>query len=514
MDLLKNLKRYTTFWKTKKFFKRKGISSTDIGLVQNSKLFDAEFYARNYNIIPSNAAEHYCVRGWLEGNQPSVFFNPKFYCEQYPDVSAARTNPLLHYLRYGGAELRSPSPCFDPQLFSSYHPYAVSEHKTPAEICIQEYGDFDWLAKFNKASSISDNAAGFFSQFFDEDYYLSFNQDFDTCQISAYEHFLKYGQFEYRNPCASFDCYFVAKQLKAVHHPGRNVVMELYRRRELLHVLKRTKSVNLHHVPSIVSDRSANLRCNICIHVHCFYIEIFKEIATFLLDLDNVSHLVVTVTKSSDKVYVEQMLANRTNPCDLTVIIVENRGRDIAPFLLASRAIWKQYDVVLHLHTKLSSHVDWGRDWGKYLVWQTIGSRNLARKMHILFSQNKAVGCAYPENYYRIKPYIDADRSDKTMAHYATILEIDQEIVDANEFPAGAMAWYRTVALEKVLSAIAKNDMFDEEANQQDYTLAHSLERLIPMSVTASGFETVVYTTNVRGGFDLGLDHRLSSQES
>lgn len=481
------------------FYTRR-ISRADLALVRNSQLFDAKFYANKYHVKVSSAAKHYCVYGWLEGNQPSVFFDPKHYCEKYPDVLAARTNPLLHYLKYGGSELRSPAPQFDPQLFLDYHPYIGTDHGNPAETCIRKYGNFEWLMKFDRASSISVDAADFFLRYFDENYYLSFNQDIDFSGISAYEHFLRCGQFEYRNPGPAFDCYWVAKLQKIIQHPSRNVVMEIYRHRARYHNSKMSKSVNLYRVPSLELDRRDEPLCSVCIHVHCFYVDIFKEMAAFLLNLDNVSHLVVTVNSQSDKIAVEQMLASRVDFCKLTVMIVENRGRDIAPFLLAASAIWRQYDIVLHLHTKLSSHVEWGRDWGRYLIEQTIGSSNIVKKIQTLFSQNRLLGCAYPENYYRVKPYIDVVRSDRALIRYAAILGVDRKIVDANEFAAGSVAWYRTISLKKVLDVIVDGDMFEEEANQRDYTFAHSLERLMPMSVTALGFSSTVYNTAVRGG--------------
>ncbi len=481
------------------FYNRK-ISRSDLALVRNSRLFDATYYARRYHVKVSKAAKHYCLSGWRRGYEPSEFFDSKHYCDKYPDVLAAETNPLLHYLKYGGNELRSPSPHFDPQLFLDYHAYIVSEYGTPAETCIKEYGNYAWLAKFDRASSISVDAANFFLKYFDENFYRSFNKDVDFDAIGAYEHFLRWGQFEFRNPSPAFDCYWVAKLQEIIHHPSKNIVMETFRHREQYHNLKTSRSVDLPRDPSGGLGWSGKPLCSVCIHVHCFYFDIFEEIASLLLNLENISHLIVTVTNHLDKIAVEQLLVSLVYSCKLTVMIVENRGRDVAPFLLAAAAIWRQYDVVLHLHTKLSSHADWGRDWGRYLIEQTIGSSNLVKKIQILFSQNQSLGCAYPENYYRIKPYIDAVRSDKTMTRYASILGIDREIIDANEFAAGTVAWYRTISLERVLQVIATGDMFEEEANQRDYTLAHSLERLMPMSVIASGFSSAVYSTAVRGG--------------
>jgi hypothetical protein len=44
-------------------------------------------------------------------------FDSEFYRREYPDVAAARMNPLLHYLRHGAAEDRKPHPLFEPGYY-------------------------------------------------------------------------------------------------------------------------------------------------------------------------------------------------------------------------------------------------------------------------------------------------------------------------------------------------------------------------------------------------------------
>jgi hypothetical protein len=45
------------------------------------------------------------------------FFDAAFYCERYPDVTAARMRPLVHYLLHGAAEGRKPNRWFDPDYY-------------------------------------------------------------------------------------------------------------------------------------------------------------------------------------------------------------------------------------------------------------------------------------------------------------------------------------------------------------------------------------------------------------
>ena len=49
-------------------------------------------------------------------------FDPAFYLRKYPDVAAARVNPLRHYLTHGTSEGRKPHPLFDPEYYLRSHP--------------------------------------------------------------------------------------------------------------------------------------------------------------------------------------------------------------------------------------------------------------------------------------------------------------------------------------------------------------------------------------------------------
>ncbi len=49
-------------------------------------------------------------------------FDSVFYLRKYPDLAAARVNPLRHYLRYGATEGRKPHPLFDPEYYLRSHP--------------------------------------------------------------------------------------------------------------------------------------------------------------------------------------------------------------------------------------------------------------------------------------------------------------------------------------------------------------------------------------------------------
>ena len=79
----------------------------DIKLIENSLLFDAEWYCKTYGYGKYlNAAKHYLNIGWNDGKNPSAFFDNSDYLEKNPDVEKAGMNPLLHFEKYGFKEGR------------------------------------------------------------------------------------------------------------------------------------------------------------------------------------------------------------------------------------------------------------------------------------------------------------------------------------------------------------------------------------------------------------------------
>ena len=82
-------------------------TSEDKHVIENSLLFDAQWYCKNYGFGKYlDAAAHYLSVGWREGKDPSKFFSTADYLEKNPDVKSADMNPLLHFEKFGLREKR------------------------------------------------------------------------------------------------------------------------------------------------------------------------------------------------------------------------------------------------------------------------------------------------------------------------------------------------------------------------------------------------------------------------
>jgi len=73
----------------------------EIRIIQQSQLFDKEYYLQQYPDVAKSGIEpvlHYVSSGWKEGRNPNATFSTTNYLVQHPDIAAQRFNPFVHYI--------------------------------------------------------------------------------------------------------------------------------------------------------------------------------------------------------------------------------------------------------------------------------------------------------------------------------------------------------------------------------------------------------------------------------
>lgn len=114
-------------------------STSDIQLIEQSGLFDAEYYYRNNPDVKQsgiNALKHYYFNGWKEGRNTGDLFDENYYLEANPDVKKSKINPLLHYVKYGKNEGRLPRPFTINEVLCSKQAGISSLHQLSTEEAI------------------------------------------------------------------------------------------------------------------------------------------------------------------------------------------------------------------------------------------------------------------------------------------------------------------------------------------------------------------------------------------
>ena len=226
----------------------------------------------------------------------------------------------------------------------------------------------------------------------------------------------------------------------------------------------------------------------IAMQTHVFYEDLITEVVEKTNNIPARFDLYITTTASEKREVIKTYTYTNSNADKVEIAVVENRGRDVLPFLMQMRDVLRQYDYICHIHTKKSLYSGIGDIWRTYLYENLLGSREIVSEIFELLKEGKRFGIVFPENFdlihEKIKWGSDRELCEELMRHIDKHFKIEGEPV----FPAGNMFWARTDAVEKLFALHLRGDVFPEETGQLDGTLTHAIERIWLYLVESQGF--------------------------
>lgn len=242
-------------------------------------------------------------------------------------------------------------------------------------------------------------------------------------------------------------------------------------------MLKSTRSALSHAGNAVGNDL-----CKPCVVIHAWHLSLLDEI------LDRVAErfwarLLITVPEQNHEAAVNALRA-RDIPGE--VLVMENRGRDILPFLrVASMLSAEGFELVLKLHTKKSPHIEQGDQWRKELL-SGLASAGAIDTILAAFASAPNLGMVTADGHrQRVDRFLGSN--SKRMHALGALLGLRPTGQPC--FPAGSMFWARLPALRPILEAPLIASDFEDEGAQIDGTMAHAIERLFGAAVADTGYE-------------------------
>ena len=238
------------------------------------------------------------------------------------------------------------------------------------------------------------------------------------------------------------------------------------------------------------ADRSGPI--SVAVVVHVYYEDTWPDIAGALRGLTVPFDLIVTTVAGRERL-VETI--RRSYP-RADIEIVENRGRDVGPFIaLLERGRLDRYRYVCKIHGKKS--MDGGRRtymgamWRRRLLFDLLGAPGAADAAIAMFERDPSIGMVGPRVFRLPKEGYAADLS--WSSNRAMTLEIAGRMgVPADRFQldffGGTMFWVRPEALKPLRDLGLAADM-PYESGLIDGDLPHAIERVAPTSVVAAGYK-------------------------
>ncbi|TNC12754.1 hypothetical protein FF100_13910 [Methylobacterium terricola] len=448
-------------------------------------LFDTAWYRETYRLGRSEN----CLVDYIYGGHLTRDPHPYFDSDRYRRATTCEgLSPLEHYLTKGSEV--SPCAAFDLGFFAA----AARRHRM-----FDAVKDLPPLVQFivlSKTGPIDPHPL------FSGKFYLEANRNIRTAIVDPFYHYMRSGAREGRQPHPLFEPDFYWEQYP--DRRDRNPLVDYLERFADTTALPRrpgridTTAKPLPSTRTIVNlarwrgtaDRHDNA-LKIGVFAHIYYSDLSDYVVSHTNNIPYNCTIYISTTTFRDAALINETFTKASSH-PFVIRVVPNRGRDIAPLVVAYRDILRDCDYALHIHTKKSKHYDGGFDrWRDYLFEANLGSPDLVRAIvHALAEPH--VGAVAPEHFGPIKPLIQWGGNFETAR---TLLALCGETLAADatlDFPSGSMFWFKPKAMAKLLDLGLDTCHFDPELGQVDGTLAHAIERSFFSFVEMAGLDWVV----------------------
>lgn len=231
----------------------------------------------------------------------------------------------------------------------------------------------------------------------------------------------------------------------------------------------------------------------VTVFVHVHYPEVWEGMCRLLAARMTVPFRLVLTTSHDPRTLA---VPHTTALLGCEVLQVENRGRDILPFLRALAAA-PAAGIGLKLHTKRSPQRQDGAMWLAAVLDSLVprrwplpwGPRGVADVVQRLRADRR-IGLVAPARFaLGVRPWVleNAPGMIRVMNAAGAGPGLAAADLDGAYFAAGSMFWFRHDALAGLLAPAVLN-LFEPEQGQLDFTAAHAIERLFPVEARRRGF--------------------------
>jgi lipopolysaccharide biosynthesis protein len=238
-------------------------------------------------------------------------------------------------------------------------------------------------------------------------------------------------------------------------------------------------------------DHARRAETAVVLHLH--YTETWGVISERLSRIPGAFDLYVTTAPDRESAVRELVLPRFPQA---RIIVYENRGRDMLPFLsVFARIADSGYRRILKVHSKRTVHRSDGDAWREGLLNALLSDAAGITRVFDALDRHPSMGVIAPAGHLLpLARYIGSNTShvEKLARALGFDAALNPTSSEAPLFPAGSMYWFRPRALRPLVSVLPlTSEQFEAEANQEDGTLAHAVERVVPLAARYAGCEVI-----------------------
>jgi ferritin-like metal-binding protein YciE len=227
-------------------------------------------------------------------------------------------------------------------------------------------------------------------------------------------------------------------------------------------------------------------QASIAIHIHVYFIDVFRLIYSYIQKIKYDIDLFISVPDDDVKNFVYNIL-KKYERGSVNIITVNNFGRDIFPFLYTFGSdLNSKYDIVGHFHTKKSLDIqnrDFVSQWNHF-IFSSILSKSQVNGIIAHFENDPKTGIVFADDPY----VVGWDQNIKPAQTIMDTLTLKLPTSNFFNFPIGNMFWVRPKSISGIFNNERIHDLIPSEPLAYDGTTLHALERLWPSVVQQNGF--------------------------
>jgi lipopolysaccharide biosynthesis protein len=228
--------------------------------------------------------------------------------------------------------------------------------------------------------------------------------------------------------------------------------------------------------------------------MHIYYFDLIDYCFEYAKSLpENVDVYITTTTEKNRRAIINKFSLLNCNK--LTVIVIENRGRDVSSLLVALREFAYDYDLICHAHDKKSGQDlprTIGVSWSYQCFENILKSREYVNNIIQMFADNPRMGMAFPpppiHGVYSQLNYWTTNFAPTTELAEKLNINVPFDINKDPIAPLGGMFWFRPTALKPLLDYPWKYENFPQEPISIDGTILHAIERLYSFVAQERGY--------------------------
>lgn len=215
----------------------------------------------------------------------------------------------------------------------------------------------------------------------------------------------------------------------------------------------------------------------IAIQIHMFYLDTLEETIFYLNQVPYTFDCYISTDTNEKKENIKKMFLEKCSCRKVEVDVFENRGRDVAPFLIQMKDKVDKYKYICHIHSKKTKTNDHGNEWRKYIFTHLLGNKEYLKRVFKIFESDVKMGILMPETYPVLELQAEWGGNKEGVQTLLNQLGIEENLPKDPVFPVGNMFWARVDAVKKIFEYGLKQSDFPREAGQVNATIAHQIER-------------------------------------